>query len=92
MTPNPAIGVGDALAGYLNDSRVAGTLREGFLIGGWVAMWRPLQVFLYDWWPIRAEARLFDRPSGMPVRIRYKSSAPTGRLRLRPLPQAGAPS
>ena len=26
-----------------------------------MAMWRPLEVFLYDWWPIRAEARLFDR-------------------------------
>jgi hypothetical protein len=47
-------------------------IREGFLIGGWVAMWRPLEVFLYDWWPIRAEARLFDRLSRMPVRIDYK--------------------
>ena len=44
-------------------------LRESLLIGGWVAMWRPLEVFLYDWWPIREEARLFDRLSAMPVRI-----------------------
>ena len=35
------------------------------LIGGWVAMWRPLEVFLYDWWQIRAEARLFDRLSSV---------------------------
>ena len=34
-------------------------------------MWRPLEIFLYDWWPIRAEARLFDRLSVMPVRIAY---------------------
>ena len=47
-------------------------LREGLVIGGWVAMWRPLEVFLYDWWPIRAEIRLFDRLSEMPVRIEYK--------------------
>ena len=33
-------------------------------------MWRPLEIFLYDWWPIRAEARLFDRLSAMPVRIK----------------------
>lgn len=26
-------------------------LKESLLIGGWVAMWRPLQIFLYDWWP-----------------------------------------
>ncbi len=30
-------------------------LRESLLIGGWVAMWRPLQIFLYDWWPLRAD-------------------------------------
>ena len=24
-------------------------LRDGFLIIGWVAMWRPLEVFLYYW-------------------------------------------
>lgn len=44
-------------------------LRESLLIGGWVAMWRPLEIFLYDWWPIRADARLFDRLAAMPVRI-----------------------
>ena len=27
-------------------------LRESLTIGGWVAMWRPLQIFLYDWWPL----------------------------------------
>lgn len=28
---------------------------EGFLIIGWVALWRPVEILLYDWWPI------FDR-------------------------------
>ena len=41
----------------LRDTRFAGVARESLLIGGWVAMWRPLEVFLYDWWPIRAEAK-----------------------------------
>src|SRR5262245_53278769 len=50
-------------------------LRESFLIGGWVAMWRPMEMFLYDWWPIRAEAALFDRLSVMPVRIAYTGDA-----------------
>ena len=27
-------------------------LKESLLIGGWVAMWRPMQIFLYGWWPI----------------------------------------
>ncbi|MGH9238416.1 MAG: hypothetical protein ACRD3G_10295 [Vicinamibacterales bacterium] len=30
------------------------------------------QIFLYDWWPIRAEAALADRLSVMPVRIWYR--------------------
>jgi hypothetical protein len=26
-----------------------------------------MEIFLYDWWPIRADARLFDRLAAMPV-------------------------
>jgi hypothetical protein len=37
-----SIAVGDAVAGYLGDGRLGEVIREGFLIGGWVAMWRPL--------------------------------------------------
>ena len=72
-----SIAVGDTVAGYLGDGRLGGIIREGFLIGGWVAMWRPLEVFLYDWWPIRSEGRLLQRLSMMPVRIEYKETAPT---------------
>ena len=48
---------------------VAVVLSEIILIGGWVALWRPLEIFMYDWWPIRADARLFDRLAAMPVCI-----------------------
>jgi hypothetical protein len=66
-----AIALGDFLANLLKDSRIGEILRESLTIGGWVSMWRPLEVFLYDWWPIRNEARLSDRLANMPVRIRY---------------------
>jgi hypothetical protein len=69
-----SIALGDVVAKYLGDSRLGEVIREGFLIGGWVAMWRPLEVFLYDWWPIRGEGRLLQRLSRMPVRIEYKES------------------
>jgi hypothetical protein len=55
-------------------SGLSQVLHESLLIGGWVAMWRPLEVFLYDWWPIRSEARLFDRLAKMPVRLSYGTS------------------
>jgi hypothetical protein len=64
-----SIFVGDLVAAMLRDTRFGGVARESLLIGGWVAMWRPLEVFLYDWWPIRAEARLFDRLSAMSVEV-----------------------
>jgi hypothetical protein len=64
-----SIFVGDMIASLLSGTRFAGVLRESLMIGGWVAMWRPLEIFLYDWWPIRAEARLMDRLSAMTVRV-----------------------
>jgi hypothetical protein len=70
-----SIAIGDALATYLPREGIALLLSESVLIGGWVAMWRPLEVFLYDWWPIRADARLFDRLSVMPVRLVYTSGS-----------------
>ena len=45
-------------------------LVEGLLIIGWVALWRPLEIFLYDWWPVRAQARLYDRLAAMAVSLR----------------------
>jgi hypothetical protein len=32
-------------------------------------MWRPMEIFLYDWWPIRRERRIFDRLGTSAVRI-----------------------
>jgi hypothetical protein len=67
--------VGDLIGSVLGEGRIGELLRESLLIGGWVAMWRPMEIFLYDWWPIRAEARLYDRLSAMPVRIAYTADA-----------------
>jgi len=64
-----SIVIGDALETMLRGTGFGGVVRESLLIGGWVAMWRPLEIFLYDWWPIRAEARLFDRLSAMTLTV-----------------------
>ena len=63
---------GDVVAKAMKEQRLGEILRESLLIGGWVAMWRPIEIFLYDWWPIRRDVRLYDRLSAMPVRITYK--------------------
>jgi hypothetical protein len=56
----------------MGDTGFVSLLRESMLIVGWVAMWRPLEIFLYDWWPIASERRLHDRLSRISVRIVYR--------------------
>jgi hypothetical protein len=34
---------------------------EGLVILGWVALWRPMEIFLYEWWPILRERNLYRR-------------------------------
>lgn len=46
-------------------------LREGLVITGWVAMWRPLEILFYDWWPLADERRQITRVLEAPVSIRY---------------------
>jgi hypothetical protein len=64
-----AVAAGEFLAGLVREKIYAWLLKESLVIGGWVALWRPLEIFLYDWWPILAEARLYDRLSEMDVRV-----------------------
>ena len=44
-------------------------VRESLTIAGWVAMWRPMQIYLYDWWPLRRRRRDFARLSTMPIEV-----------------------
>ncbi len=38
----------------------ADIIKEGLTICGWVAMWRPLEICLYDWWPLYEERCRLD--------------------------------
>jgi len=57
------------LVGGSGSNAAAGILKEGLTIGGWVAMWRPLEIYLYDWWPLLDERRRLERLSRICVRI-----------------------
>ncbi len=28
---------------------------------GWVANWRPMEIFLYDWWPLSRKRHRYER-------------------------------
>jgi len=48
---------------------LADIVREGLTIAGWVALWRPLEIYLYDWWPLFEERRRLGRLAQIRVRI-----------------------
>ena len=49
-------------------------LREGLVIIGWVAIWRPLEFLLYDWWPRGRQRRLVRRILDSQILIRHRES------------------
>ena len=48
-------------------------VEESAIIGGWVGMWRPLEIFLYERWPLREACKLFDKLSRIPVQVRQRT-------------------
>jgi hypothetical protein len=59
--------------------REAGTwadiARDSLTIAGWVAMWRPMQIYLYDWWPVLRRKRVFEKLGRMPVEVIQKDKS-----------------
>ena len=51
------------------ESTWAGIGRESLTIAGWVAMWRPMEIYLYDWWPLRREGRIYEKLGQMPIDV-----------------------
>ncbi|MFO1143791.1 MAG: hypothetical protein U1E59_15710 [Amaricoccus sp.] len=46
-----------------------GLLRDGLVVAGWVALWRPLDLLLYDTWLLRREGRILEAVAAMPIRV-----------------------
>jgi hypothetical protein len=44
-------------------------LSEGLTIIGWVAMWEPINVFLYGWWPIVQKRNIYRKILDMDVSV-----------------------
>lgn len=58
------------LANWLANGPLTHILQEGLAIIGWVAMWRPVEIFLYDWWSIKNNQELYDKLSQMEIEVR----------------------
>lgn len=48
-------------------------IKESFVLVGWVSMWKPVNIFLYEWWPIKDNIKLFGVLKEMHVDFRQKT-------------------
>jgi hypothetical protein len=60
-------------------------LSEGFLIAGWVSMWRPAELMLYEWWPQWRRIHLYQNIRDMDIVIRPDPTVTREPLFLRDL-------
>lgn len=51
------------VAARIGAGDVARIAEEGLVILGWVANWKPLEIFLYEWWPLAHRRDLYRRLS-----------------------------
>jgi len=65
------------LRGSVLESELGGYFSEGLLILGWVANWRPIEIFLYSWWPLARTRNLYRRLAAAEVVL--EADAPAGR-------------
>lgn len=61
--------VGKISGSIVGPGYVSRFLAEGLIILGWVANWKAIEIFLYDWWPIVRRRRLYRRLSFATVSI-----------------------
>lgn len=55
------LAAGQIVTGRFGTGYLARFVEEGLIIVGWVANWRPLEIFLYDWWPLARRRDLYRR-------------------------------
>jgi hypothetical protein len=69
-----AVIAGHAAAAGLKPHPIGRVIEESLTIFGWVANWRPIEIFLYDWWPIVRRRKLYQRLSAAEVDLKpYKT-------------------
>lgn len=59
-----------AVAGRFGTGSVDRFIQESLILVGWVANWRPIEIFLYDWWPISRRRHLYRRLAAAKVEVK----------------------
>ncbi len=65
------------VAARLEPRPLGQVLEESLILFAWVANWRPIEIFLYDWWPIARKRNLYRRLATSTVELRpYRRGEP----------------
>ena len=74
----------------LGTGPLGSAIAESLVLLGWVANWKPIETFLYDWWPLKRRRDLYRRLAlavveirGVKNRLRYLTAENDSRTRGR---------
>ena len=68
-----------SVAANLQPRPLGKVIEESLLIFAWVANWRPIEIFLYEWWPIVRRRDLYRRLATAKVELRPYKPGDQGR-------------
>lgn len=63
------LAIGQMLSAKFGEGHVPRFVEEGLIILGWVANWRPFELFLYDWWPLAKKRTLYRRLANASIEV-----------------------
>ncbi|HVP85396.1 MAG TPA: hypothetical protein VMS78_11800 [Rhizomicrobium sp.] len=67
--------VGSTVSLYTGPGYIVRFVQESAIIVGWVANWRPIEIFLYEWWPIARRRNLYRRLADARVELKPSEKA-----------------
>lgn len=53
----------------MGSTELSAFVSESLLLLGWVSNWRPIEIFLHDWWPIARKRDLYRRLAAAKVEL-----------------------
>jgi hypothetical protein len=59
------------LIGYV-EGRLSDVVSEGLTVLAWVALWRPTEELVYDWYPYTREIARYQKLMNIPVTVRSR--------------------
>jgi len=67
-----------AALSFLSENTFGNIMLEGLSITGWVAMWKPIHIFLYEWWSHYRIKKIYEKIRDIPIEISLDSEVVRG--------------